>query len=161
MGIEIERKFLVVGQPWVEARAVGVRIQQGYLSREPQRTVRIRRTGEGAWITIKGKNVGASRPEFEYAIPLADAEPLLALCEPPVIEKTRYRLPHAAHVWEVDVFAGANAGLVVAEVEMESEDEAVELPSWVGAEVTSDRRYSNSSLASHPYRDWPEAAGRG
>jgi adenylate cyclase len=152
MAVEIERKYLVMGQPWLEVP--GVVYRQGYLNRDKTRTVRVRVAGEAAFLTIKGVNVGATRAEFEYPIPLADAEALLALCDGPLIEKTRYLLDHAGTRWELDVFAGDNAGLVVAEVELASEDQAFAKPDWLGDEVTQDARYFNSNLAVHPYCRW-------
>ncbi|HCX81314.1 MAG: adenylate cyclase [Curvibacter sp. RIFCSPHIGHO2_12_FULL_63_18] len=152
MAIEIERKFLVIGQPWQQA--VGVVFRQGYLSRDKARTVRVRVADDAAFLTIKGVSVGATRAEFEYPIPLADAEALLALCEGPLIEKTRYLLDHAGTRWELDVFVGDNAGLVVAEVELASEDQAFARPDWLGDEVTQDARYFNSNLAAYPYCRW-------
>ena len=151
MALEIERKFLVVGEAW--KTAAGSRIAQGYLNLDPRRTVRVRVSDGAAWLTIKGLTVGATRLEFEYPIPIEDAEALLKLCESSV-EKTRRRLEHAGRCWEVDEFHGDNAGLVIAEIELESETATVELPSWVGAEVTHDPRYFNSNLAARPYRAW-------
>ena len=152
MGTEIERKFLVTGTDW--RTADGQRIVQGYLNRDKQRTVRVRIAGAQAFLSVKGMTSGATRAEFEYPIPLADAEALLALCEGPLIDKIRHRVEHAGLVWEVDEFAGDNAGLVVAEVELASEDQAVDLPLWVTTEVTSDSRYFNSRLATHPFTRW-------
>lgn len=152
MAVEIERKYLVKGQPWLQVP--GVVYRQGYLNRDKTRTVRVRIAGEAAFLTIKGVNVGATRAEFEYPIPLADAEALLALCDGPLIEKTRYLLDHAGTRWELDVFAGDNAGLVVAEVELASEDQAFAKPDWLGDEVTQDARYFNSNLAVNPYCRW-------
>lgn len=152
MAVEIERKYLVMGQPWLQVP--GVVYRQGYLNRDKTRTVRVRIAGEAAFLTIKGVNVGATRAEFEYPIPLADAEALLSLCDGPLIEKTRYLLDHAGTRWELDVFAGDNAGLVVAEVELASEDQAFARPDWLGVEVTQDARYFNSNLAVHPYCRW-------
>jgi adenylate cyclase len=154
MGLEIERKFLVAGDGWRDAADAGTVFKQGYLQSAPERTVRVRLAGDRAWLTIKGRSEGAARAEFEYAIPPADAEQLLELCEPTVIDKTRYRVPHAGHVWELDVFAGANAPLVVAEVELERADAPVELPAWLGDEVTDDHRYQNSQLSRRPYASW-------
>ena len=156
MAVEIERKFLVIDTsaqaPW---RCVtGVAYRQGYLNRDKARTVRVRIAGDAAFLTIKGLSVGATRTEFEYAIPLADAQALLALCDGPLIYKTRYVLAHQGTTWEVDEFAGDNAGLVVAEVELASEAQAFDKPEWLGAEVTQDARYFNSSLASHPFGQW-------
>jgi len=153
MGVEIERKFLVRSDAW---RSLGepVLLRQGYLSSHKARVVRVRIEGEQGVMTIKGQNVGAVRGEWEYPIPLADAAELLLLCEQPLIEKYRRRISHAGHVWEVDEFLGVNAGLVVAEIELDAEAEAFALPDWVGAEVTDDLRYLNSSLIKHPYTAW-------
>ncbi|MEP6505223.1 MAG: CYTH domain-containing protein [Betaproteobacteria bacterium] len=158
MGIEIERKFLVVGDDWRQAPAVPY--AQGYLNRDKQRTVRVRIVRDQAWLTVKGASVGATRAEFEYAIPVADAEQLLALCDGPLVRKTRRVVVHAGATWEIDEFEGDNAGLVVAEIELASEDAAFEAPPWLGAEVTHDPRYFNSNLASAPYSTWPEARSR-
>lgn len=153
MGIEIERKFLVEGDEW-RVPSTSSRFQQGYLSTVPERTVRVRVVDDAAWLTIKGLTVGASRNEFEYEIPADDGRQLLALCEQPIIEKERHVLTVDGHTWEVDEFRGVNSGLVIAEVELESEDEAVELPGWVGEEVTGDPRYYNANLIAHPYTTW-------
>lgn len=154
MGVEIERKFLLQGDAW---RGLGqaVLLRQGYLSSARERVVRVRIEGEQAMLTIKGANVGATRGEWEYAIPLADAVELLdGLCEQPLIEKHRHRIEHAGMVWEVDEFLGANAGLVVAEIELASEDQPFEKPDWVGAEVSGDARYYNANLIRHPFSQW-------
>ncbi len=153
MGVEIERKFLLVSEAWRRG-AVGQHYRQGYLCTDPERTVRVRVAGTRAMLTIKGRTVGASRAEFEYAIPLADAEAMLALCLPPLIDKTRYSVMAGGRMWEVDEFHGLNAGLVVAEVELEAEDAPLELPEWVGAEVTGQRAYYNSCLVCAPYSTW-------
>lgn len=153
MGLEIERKFLVRDLS-VLAGHPGVRLSQGYLSFDPDRTVRVRVAEDGAWLTIKGRGNGISRAEFEYEIPIEEARQLLDFCTGSVVDKTRHRIPHAGHLWEVDVFHGDNEGLVVAEVELDSEDEAVELPPWIGEEVSEDPRYFNAKLAREPYRDW-------
>lgn len=156
MGEEIERKFLVAGEGWRET-AEGTAYRQGFLSTEPERTVRVRAAGDRGTITIKGKNVGARRAEFEYEIPLADAQQMLdTLCKRPLIEKVRYTLSAGAHTWEIDVFGGDNAGLVVAEIELGSEDETFDKPGWVGDEVTGDPRYFNSNLVDNPYRTWED-----
>jgi len=152
MGIEIERKFLVVGEAWKQSP--GQRYSQGYLNRDPARTVRVRVVGSQAWLTIKGRNQGATRAEFEYEIPLADGLQLLGLCEGPLIDKIRRLVPHAGMSWEVDEFLGENAGLVVAEIELSTSDQAFEAPPWLGAEVTEDPRYFNSQLAQHPFSRW-------
>ena len=154
MGVEIERKFLLRGDAW---RALGqpVLLRQGYLSSNKERVVRVRiEDGQGV-LTIKGRTVGASRGEWEYPIPLDEATELLdGLCERPLIEKYRRRIAFGQHVWEVDEFLGANAGLVVAEIELSSEDEAFDKPDWVGEEVTDDVRYLNANLIRHPYSAW-------
>jgi adenylate cyclase len=158
MGVEIERKFLPDGDGW---RGLGepTLMRQGYLSADPVRTVRVRIAGERALITIKSKSTGATRGEWEYEIPVADAAELLErLCEQPLVEKVRHRIPHAGHIWEVDEFQGENAGLVVAEIELGSEDEAFEKPDWIGQEVTGDKRYYNSSLIRLPYSSWKDSA---
>lgn len=150
MSVEIERKFLVVGDGWRRDNPRGVRFCQGYLAQgsfTPQHiTVRVRRAGERACVTIKGKREGIARPEFEYLIPVDDAEELLRLCRKPLIEKTRYTVHHAGHAWAVDVFGGANSGLVLAEIELDDPNELFARPEWLGREVTYDRRYHNSLL---------------
>jgi len=156
MGIEIERKFLVVGEAWRQGE--GVPYAQGYLSRDPERTVRVRIAGERGFITVKGISRGAARAEFEYEIPRQDAEQLLALSDGPVIRKTRRLVHHAGHDWEVDEFAGDNAGLVLAELELQSEEEQFVRPPWLGREVTGERRYYNASLVAEPFCRWPERA---
>jgi len=156
MAKEIERKFLVVGDAW-RGLVPGIRYRQGYLSTVKERTVRVRRAGEKAFLTVKGLSVGATRAEFEYAIPPTDAEEMLdALCERPIVEKTRYRIPFTGLTWEVDEFAGANAGLIVAEVELADEAQAFALPDWIGREVTGDPRYFNANLVARPYSTWKD-----
>lgn len=152
MPIEIERKFLVSGSDWRTANPA--RISQGYLNRDKHRTVRVRISGTQAFLTIKGISQGATRTEFEYAIPLIDAEALLALCDGPLVEKLRHTLQHDGLTWEVDEFLGENHGLVVAEVELESETQAIQFPHWLSTEVTMDARYFNTNLATHPYSRW-------
>lgn len=153
MAVEIERKFLVVGEEW-RSLGTGVRYSQGYLCRDPERTVRVRQAGEKAYLTIKGRTDGISRLEFEYEIPLADAVAMLALCDRPPIEKIRYPIPQGELVWEVDEFLGANQGLIVAEVELRSPDQIFAKPTWLGAEVSNDPRYFNAALAATPYSQW-------
>ncbi len=154
MGIEIERKFLVVSDAW-RVGSPGLPYRQGYLMSDAGLTVRVRRAGDAGYITIKGPASGAARPEYEYEIPVADADEMLAnLARGRLVDKLRYRRPHAGLVWEVDEFAGDNAGLIVAEVELERADQAVDLPPWVGPEVTQDPRYSNAALSRHPFRLW-------
>jgi CYTH domain-containing protein len=155
MSLEIERKFLVRPGSWAPGETRGVRYRQGYLSNDPARVVRIRTAGPSAFITIKGPTSGTVRSEYEYDLPLADAEAMLEhLCAKPLIEKTRYRQTIGGRVWEIDVFAGDNAGLVVAEVELPAADAPVVLPDWVGAEVSNDPRYFNSNLVQHPFSSW-------
>ena len=152
MGIEIERKFLVVGIAW--RQTAGVHFSQGYLNQDKERTVRVRLAGDKAFLTIKGITQGASRAEFEYEIPDADGAQLIKLCEGPIIEKIRRAVLHDGNTWEVDEFLGENAGLVVAEIELKSEDQGFARPEWLGEEVTHDSRYFNSSLARHPFSGW-------
>ena len=154
MGIEIERKFLLTGEAW---RSLGepVLLRQGYLSTNPDRTVRVRIEGEQGSMTIKGRSAGATRGEWEYPIPLQDANELLdRLCEQPLIEKYRRRIEFGGNVWEVDEFLGANAGLAFAEIELASEDQQFDKPDWIGEEVTHDKRYFNSSLIRLPFSQW-------
>lgn len=154
MAQEIERKFLVRGTAWRDL-ASGVLYRQGYLSTSEDRSVRVRVAGEKAHLTIKGRSRGAIRTEFEYEVPWADAQLMLdELCERPLIEKTRYRVTIGGLVWEIDEFAGDNAGLVVAEVELADEDQAFAKPDWVGEEVTHDPRYFNTNLVANPYSSW-------
>ncbi len=153
MGIEIERKFLVEGDAW-RVGASPSRIVQGFLSRDPERIVRVRLRDGEAFLTIKGKGSGLARVEVEVAIPAEEARQLLPLCLPPLIEKTRHLVTWAGHLWEIDEFYGDNAGLVVAEVELAAEDEIFERPPWLGREVSEDFRYSNAALSERPWRDW-------
>ena len=153
MGEEIERKYLVCGKTWKEL-GEGTLYRQGYLNSHKERVVRVRIMGERAVLTIKGISVGATRLEFEYDIPFADCNELLELCEQPLIEKTRYKVDHGGLTWEVDEFHGVNEGLVVAECELESEDQHVDKPAWIGDEVTGDPRYFNSNLIAKPFTTW-------
>ncbi len=155
MGQEIEKKFLVCGDYKSEATKA-TRITQGYLSSVPERTVRVRIKGDKGYITIKGigSQSGASRFEWEKEIPVEDVRELLKLCEPGIIDKTRYIIPKGNHNFEVDEFYGDNDGLVVAEVELGAEDESFERPSWLSTEVTGDKRYYNSMLMKNPYKNW-------
>ncbi len=152
MAKEIERKFLVKDDTWRNAN--GTTYRQGYLSSVKERTVRVRTLKNKGYLTIKGIAVGAARMEFEYEIPRKDADTLLNICEQPLIEKKRYRLEHDGFVWEVDEFIGNNQGLIIAEVELESEDQEFSIPDWVGEEVTGDPRYFNSNLIKNPYTKW-------
>ena len=152
MAQEIERKFRVKEGAWREAK--GVRYRQGYLNSAKERIVRVRTIGDKGYLTIKGLTVGASRMEFEYKIALQDANELLNICEKPLIEKIRYTVEDGGMVWEIDEFAGDNQGLMVAEVELESEDQRFPKPDWIGKEVTDDPRYFNSNLIKNPYSKW-------
>lgn len=154
MGLEIERKFLVRSDRWRAHADGGTPLIQGYLCADRQRSVRLRVAADRAWLTVKGPTTGTSRAEFEFAIPRPDAVAMLDLCRPQPVEKTRYRVDHAGHTWEIDVFGGANAPLVMAEVELTREGEPVALPDWVGDEVTGDDRYRNASLARRPFSSW-------
>ncbi|MCB9087189.1 MAG: CYTH domain-containing protein [Calditrichae bacterium] len=159
MGREIERKFLVKDDGWRKG-AVGKLYCQGYISRDEQRAVRVRIVEDQGFLTIKGRHNDLTRLEFEYEIPLTDARELLdTLCQPPLIEKTRYRVNYAGNIWEIDVFSGDNAGLIVAEIELSREDQPFELPSWAGREVTGDPRYLNTNLSKHPYLQWSKGKG--
>jgi adenylate cyclase len=154
VGVEIERKFLLKGNAW-RALAQPVLLRQGYLSLDPARTVRVRIEGAAGTLTIKGKNAGATRGEWEYPVPVLEAAELLDnLCQRPLIEKYRRRIEYKGHTWEVDEFLGENAGLAVAEIELAREDEAFDKPDWIGEEVTGDARYYNSSLIRTPYSLW-------
>lgn len=157
MGSEIERKFLVNGDDWRTQTARSGVLRQGYLATGTGATVRVRIEGDDAWLTIKGPTQGIQRAEFEYAIPRTDAEAMLALCQSGRIEKTRHRVPLGGKVWEIDEFAGDNEGLVVAEVELASADDTVDLPPWIGREVSEDPRFLNANLSQHPFRTWSSA----
>jgi len=154
MGIEIERKFLLTGDDWRKL-AKGTAYRQGYLNSQKERTVRVRTIDETGFLTIKGISVGATRMEYEYEIPMEDANVLLdELCEKPLIKKNRYKIEFAGFFWEVDEFFGENEGLIVAEIELESEDQKFEKPLWVGDEVSGDPRYFNSNLIKNPFTSW-------
>lgn len=154
MSKEIERKYLVKPGAWVP-QGPGTHFKQGYLNSQKERVVRVRIEGAAAKLTIKGPTKGVSRSEFEYPLPVEDAEILLdELCEQPLIDKHRHVETHAGCRWEIDVFHGDNEGLVVAEIELSSEAARVTLPDWAGEEVSSDPRYFNSNLLKHPYKAW-------
>lgn len=153
MGVEIERKFLVDGEGWRDA-GPSVSMRQGYLGGGAEATVRVRIAGAEAFLTVKGRSRGMTRAEYEYPIPVADAEELLGLCHGGIVEKVRTRVTAPDVTWEIDEFSGANAGLVTAECELTREDQEFDRPDWLGDEVTGDHRYANSSLARHPFRDW-------
>ena len=154
MGLEIERKYLLKNEDWrkeVESKSI---IKQGYLNSNPLRTVRIRITNNKGFLTIKSKNEGSKRKEFEYVIPLTEAQDLILLCEQPIIEKTRYLVPINNHTWEIDIFEGINKGLEVAEIELSQENESFEIPNWIGKEVTEEIKYYNSQLIENPFTTW-------
>ena len=163
MGIEIERKFLLAGDGWRAAAHKVVPMAQGYLndlamvdSGAMHASVRVRIEGEAAFLNIKSREAGPQRQEFDYPIPVADARALLALCVGGLVEKRRHQVGHAGHLWEIDEFLGENAGLVVAEIELDAVDAAFERPAWTGAEATHARRYYNLALAARPYSQWSE-----
>ena len=157
MATEIERKFLVSSDEWRRSADSGTRFCQGYLVGAEKASVRVRIEGDRANLNIKSATLGVRRQEYEYPVPLEEAEEMLdTLCEKPLIEKTRYLVLHEGHTWEVDVFAGDNEGLVVAEIELNSEDEVFSAPPWLGEEVSGDTRYYNVCLVNHPYREWKD-----
>ena len=152
MAQEIERKFLVTDDRW--RTGSGTLYRQGYLNTDKQRTVRVRISDDSAFLSVKGLTHGATREEFEYSIPVADAEAMLQLCQEPLIEKRRFLCGYQGMVWEIDEFAGVNEGLVIAEIELDSEDQPFDRPPWLGNEVTHDPRYYNANLVALPFRDW-------
>lgn len=155
MAIEIERKFLLKNEQWRTLSGAGCLIRQGYLSDQPERTVRVRVAGDHAWLTIKGKTEGIARLELEYPIPVAEAMQLLdQLCLKPLIEKYRYRIAQADLVWEIDEFLGDNTGLVVAEIELSTTEQVFDRPDWLGDEVSDDPRYFNAALIRQPFSRW-------
>ena len=153
MGKEIERKFLVKGNDWRKL-AQGTHYRQGYLSTVKERTVRVRTIDDKGFLTVKGITVGASRLECEYDVPVKDALEMLEICEQPIIEKSRYKIKYGGFTWEVDEFYGINQGLIVAEIELESEDQKFDKPDWIGEEVTGDPKYFNSNLIKNPFTKW-------
>jgi adenylate cyclase len=155
MPTEIERKFLVTGDAWRAEAVRAERYAQGYLAGNERSSVRVRVADDRAWLNIKGATLGVERLEFEYAVPLDEAREMLSrLCVGHRVEKTRHFVPAGAHTWEIDVFEGDNAGLVVAEIELSQPDEAFARPEWLGAEISEDPRYYNVYLAEHPYSGW-------
>lgn len=155
MAVEIERKFLLRDGSWQDSADNGVLIRQGYLAGSEKSSIRVRIAGDKANINIKSATLDITRQEYEYPIPLAEANEMLdTLSEGPLIEKTRYHVFHAKHCWEIDVFSGENQGLIVAEVELGSVDESFELPDWLGEEVSDDARYYNVCLVKHPFKYW-------
>lgn len=159
MAVEIEHKFLVKDASWRPNVISAQRMSQAYLASQATVTVRVRIAGDTAWLTLKGASTGIAQSEFEYAIPLTDARQIMdTLTDSPVIDKTRHTLVVENHEWVVDEFHGANDGLIVAEIELDAEDERFTIPAWAGANVTADVRYRNKYLAHHPYCDWGDAA---
>jgi len=155
MALEIERKFLVKNDSWRGHTESQAHITQGYLAKNKNAAVRVRVKDDAAYLTIKGATAGISRSEYEYPIPVKDADAMLReLALFPAIDKVRYKVRSGGDLWELDVFAGANEGLVLAELELSSEDEVFEIPQWAGEEVSDDPRYYNASLAQHPYKSW-------
>ncbi|MCC6372526.1 MAG: CYTH domain-containing protein [Bacteroidia bacterium] len=155
MPTETEHKYLVNKELWQLVKPYkSTRIQQAYLSTDPDKTIRVRTSGDNGYITIKGRSLNYSLAEYEYAIPLTEAQELIANFCLAVVEKTRHLVKHGSHVWEVDEFLGSNAGLIVAEIELSSNDEVYELPEWVGQNVSDDVRYANSNLGLKPYSTW-------
>jgi adenylate cyclase len=155
MPLEIERKFLVDSQKW-KPTDEGIRLVQAYLSIDPNPTVRIRIAGEKAFLTIKGRSETISRPEFEYEIPVNEALDMMKLAISNPVEKIRYEIMHEGFCWEVDIFSEKNEGLVIAELELESEDQSFPRPDWLLTEVSGDRRYYNSYLSEHPFQEWAD-----
>ena len=154
MAIEIERKFLIKEKPFSIAKR-SLKINQGYIINEKSKVIRVREKGDDYFLTIKGNNIGISRLEYDFPISKEDAKELIFhFCKTTLIEKTRHYIKHKGHTWEVDEFHGKNNGLIVAEIELESEDEKFEIPDWVGEEVTQDDRYYNMNLAIHPFTSW-------
>jgi len=155
MAVEIERKFLVINDKWRENILSESTIKQGYIANQENATVRIRVARDSAWLNIKGSTQGIRRAEFEYPIPLEDAEAMLQeVAQQPYIAKTRYKVKCGDHIWDLDLFDGENRGLVMAEVELNDEQESFEMPEWAGEEVSGDPRYYNASLVKHPYTVW-------
>jgi adenylate cyclase len=157
MALEIERKFRVVDQSWRAAVAGSKLLRQGYIANTARASVRVRLAGDDAWLSVKAMTPGPARDEYEVAVDAVDAQQMLErLCEGPSLEKWRHIVVHDGNRWEIDEFIGANAGLIVAEIELESEAQQFARPAWLGAEVTHEERYYNFRLAQHPYTHWPE-----
>jgi len=155
MAIEIEHKFLLANDDWRQYVHSSLIYRQGYLSSEPTTSIRVRISAEHAWLNIKSAIIGTHRHEYEYEIPLADAHEIITnLCRKPIIEKTRHLVLDDGNLWEIDEFAGANHGLIVAEIELSEIGKAFRKPAWLGAEVTEDLRYYNNNLVAHPYSEW-------
>ena len=156
MAIEIERKFQVINDRWRAAVRSSTLLRQGYLANTARASIRVRLAGDEAWLSVKAMTPGRARAEYEAAIAVADAQEMLGLCEGPLIEKWRHIVVHDGSRWEIDEFLGENAGLVIAELELESEAQQFARPDWLGAEVTHEERYYNFRLSQQPYRQWPE-----
>ncbi|MBE9129687.1 CYTH domain-containing protein [Coleofasciculus sp. LEGE 07081] len=155
MATEIERKFLVKGEQWRDFATEGKVYRQGYIPTENNTTVRVRLVGEQGYLTLKGPRIGVSRSEYEYSIPAQDAREMLDnFCQRPLIEKTRYKIALRGLLWEVDEFVGENEGLILAEVELTDENQAIELPDWIGQDVSDESRYYNANLVQYPYNKW-------
>jgi adenylate cyclase len=155
MGLEIERKFLVNQQEWAKTeKPKGEFYRQGYILTDPKKTIRVRETDSKSFLTIKGISVGASRPEFEYEIPKEDAQQMLDMFAVSDLTKIRYKIDCDNKIWEIDEFLGKNEGLIVAEIELSSEDEAFTIPDWIAEEVTGECKYYNSNLSTHPFKHW-------
>jgi len=156
MALEVEHKFLLVNDEWRNEISNSVFYKQGYLTSSPLSSIRVRVSDNQAWLNIKSATIGTHRQEFEYEIPLADAQEILdGLCIKPLLEKTRHFVHCDQHVWEIDEFLGDNAGLIVAEIELAEIGEDFARPNWLGREVTHDLRYYNNNLVKHPFKDWP------
>ncbi|MGZ5026679.1 MAG: CYTH domain-containing protein [Methylobacter sp.] len=157
MAIEIEHKFLLANDDWRNYVSHSEKYRQGYLSSQPTSSIRVRTSNAHAWLNIKTATIGTHRHEYEYEIPMADANEILNnLCRKPLIEKTRHFVTYDSHVWEIDEFEGDNQGLIVAEIELDETGQSFSKPLWLGKEVTSDLRYYNNNLATHPYSEWHE-----
>lgn len=155
--MEIERKYKVIREQWQKAdKPDGEKIIQGYLSTDVDKTIRVRIKGSQAFMTVKGETVNISREEIEFSMPVDKATELIEKFAAGIIEKTRYSIPYKGKLWEVDNFTGDNEGLLIAEIELDSEDETVELPAWIGKEVSDDSRYYNSNLSINPYKEWKD-----
>lgn len=155
MAIEIEHKFLLANDDWRKQVSHSVKYRQGYLSSQPTSSIRVRTSDDHAWLNIKTATIGTHRFEYEYEIPLSDANEILDnLCTKPLIEKTRHFVTHDNNLWEIDEFEGDNNGLIVAEIELDETEQVFSKPSWLGLEVTNDLRYYNNNLAIHPYSQW-------
>jgi adenylate cyclase len=155
MGQEIERKYLIHAEKWKQLdKPAGQNYRQGYLLTDPQKTIRVRLTDTAAYLTIKGISVGATRAEYEYEIPKQDAIELLDKFAISELSKVRYKIDYHCKVWEVDEFLGDNAGLIVAEIELKSEDESYDIPDWIAQDVTGEDKYYNSNLTKHPFKNW-------